>query len=117
VVTSPAPNRGAILDDLADDITVEDKVDVDVDISIAMFRRMRQILSIMAEHNHRTIILGGWGCGVFRNIPKMVANLFRQALEEYPFFDKVVFAIYDSPDSEVYKAFEEEFKEDATGST
>jgi len=109
VVTSPAPNRGAIFSELTDKTTDDEKAEIDVEILTVMYRRMRQILSIMAEHNHRTIVLGGWGCGVFGNIPKMVAELFKQALEEHQFFDKVVFAIYDSPESEVYKAFEEVF--------
>lgn len=47
------------------------------------------------DQNCTHLILGAWGCGVFNNHPKMVASTFKQLLEEYPYFDVVLFAVLD----------------------
>jgi uncharacterized protein (TIGR02452 family) len=108
-VTSPAPNRRAIFGNLVEEPDLDEEY-VEAEIARAFFGRMRQVLSIMAGHGHRTIILGAWGCGVFGNQPAAVASMFKHLLKEHPFFDKVVFAIYDAPDSPVYREFEEVFR-------
>jgi uncharacterized protein (TIGR02452 family) len=118
VLTSPAPNRAAILNEKhevyeaanegkdAEDEDLEDDIDeMDDEIEKTLDKRMHQVLSIMAANGHRTIILGAWGCGVFGNDPLTVAGLFRDNLQKLPFFDKVVFAIYDKRDAEVVRSF------------
>jgi uncharacterized protein (TIGR02452 family) len=116
VVTSPAPNRSAILGNISaehgeieHEPSDEEMLELELNIAEVLYKRMHQILSIMAGNNHRTIILGAWGCGVFGNVPAGVANLFKETLENLPFFDKVVFAIYSPKDSEVVQAFEKVF--------
>lgn len=116
VVTSPAPNRGAIFGDHdAPDVGTEERskffMGTEEKIVETMRKRMDQVLKIMIVEGHRTIVLGAWGCGVFGNIPLVVAQLFKDALDEHPYFDNIVFAIYDAPDSETYLAFEEIFGE------
>lgn len=109
VVTSPAPNRSAMLMKSDDaDKKVRDDIDLDtLEKSIEQFlnRRMCQILSIMAKHGHRTIVLGAWGCGVFGNDPLLVAELFKENLKKLPFFDRVAFPIYDRSDSDAFRSF------------
>jgi uncharacterized protein (TIGR02452 family) len=56
------------------------------------------------------LVLGAWGCGVFRNDPRMVARVFSELLSlpgPYDgFFAEVVFAVLDrSPEQPTYKAF------------
>ena len=116
VVTSPAPNRRAILDNAEDELSGSEATTA-LYIAQVFYNRMGQVLAIMAENNHRTIVLGAWGCGVFGNDPELVASLFKKALKQLPYFDEVVFAIYDAPDSEVYKAFEEVFGEEREGNS
>jgi uncharacterized protein (TIGR02452 family) len=116
VVTSPAPNRGAIFcDPNAPDVGTKERSEffmgMEEKIVETMRKRMNQVLKIMIVEGHRTIVLGAWGCGVFGNIPLVVAQLFKDALDEHPYFDNIVFAIYDAPDSETYLAFEEIFGE------
>lgn len=85
MITAAAPNLGAILrntPELADSVP-------DV-----LSRRAERVLTIAAAHEHRTLVLGAWGCGVFRNEPRTVAEAFREALTAVPYFDRVVFAIY-----------------------
>ena len=55
------------------------------------------VLRAMASQEHRTVILGAWGCGVFRNDPQAVAEAFARWLRG-PLgaaFDRVVFAVYE----------------------
>jgi uncharacterized protein (TIGR02452 family) len=63
-----------------------------------MGERVRKVLTIAAEKGHEAIILGAWGCGVFGNDPKEIAQLFREALTEAfrGVFVRVVFAVLDS---------------------
>jgi uncharacterized protein (TIGR02452 family) len=68
------------------------------EIRDAMGQRVRKVLTIAAEKGHEAIILGAWGCGVFGNDPKEIAELFRKALTETfrGVFARVVFAVLDS---------------------
>jgi uncharacterized protein (TIGR02452 family) len=71
-------------------------------IRAAMDERVRRVLAIAAEHDHRALVLGAWGCGVFGNDGDTIAGLFRDALEG-PFcgaFERVVFAVLDSSPEE-----------------
>jgi uncharacterized protein (TIGR02452 family) len=67
----------------------------------AMRRRIAKVLSIAAFHNHDTLVLGAWGCGVFGNESAMIAELFREALsgDASGVFENVVFAITDWSDN------------------
>lgn len=63
----------------------------------AMVERVERVLGVAAENNERALVLGAWGCGVFRNDAEEIAGLFEQALRG-PFagvFDRVIFAVLD----------------------
>jgi uncharacterized protein (TIGR02452 family) len=70
------------------------------------------VLAIAAAHGHAAPVLGAWGCGVFKNDPVEVADLFAAALRG-PFrgaFATVVFAVLDrSPERRVIGPFERTF--------
>lgn len=87
-VTSPAVNVGATREARRSQIRAE------------MARRVRKVLAIAAGHGHDAAVLGAWGCGVFRNDPEEVAELFREALggEFHGAFARVVFAVLDWSD-------------------
>lgn len=64
--------------------------------NITMENRIYKILSLAASKNYDSIILGAFGCGVFKNNPKEVASIFKKVLNENKFgFKKIIFAIYD----------------------
>lgn len=55
------------------------------------------------------LVLGAWGCGVFRNDPRRVAAVFKALLEGLfkNVFAQVTFAIFDSSEEQrTYGAFE-----------
>jgi len=72
--------------------------------------RIEKVLAIMAGHGHDAAVLGAWGCGVFKNDPEMVAELFASELRSSfaGVFAKVVFAVLSS-DGETIRPFEERF--------
>ncbi len=61
-----------------------------------MKRRIAKVLAIALEHEHRAIVLGAWGCGVFQNDPKEIASWFKEVIDTQfkNEFEKIVFAVY-----------------------
>ena len=87
VITAPAPNAGAI---------ERNQPGAGADIEATFERRWGNVLAVAAHNGHRTVLLGAWGCGAFRNDPVMAASTARRALAEPRFadaFDHIVFAI------------------------
>ncbi|MBB5826533.1 TIGR02452 family protein [Micromonospora carbonacea] len=100
-LTAAAPNLGAIL---------RNQPEHAADVPAVLARRARRVLEVAAAHGHRTMVLGAWGCGVFRNGPVTVAEAFADALRVVDRFDRVVFAIRDGlPGTPVYRTFVERF--------
>ncbi len=100
-LTTAAPNLGAILRNQPDDAA---------DVPAVLRRRARRVLEVAAAHGHRTLVLGAWGCGVFRNDPATVADAFAGALREVDRFDRVIFAVYDNlPHTPVHATFASRF--------
>nr|BFE28938.1 TIGR02452 family protein [Actinomadura rugatobispora] len=102
-LTSPAPNRGAIRD--------PEKTAL---IPAVLAERARKVLAVAAVHGHGRLVLGAWGCGVFRNDPREVAAVFAGLLgpggEWAGAFEHVVFAVWDTAEGAPrHAAFEEVF--------
>lgn len=103
IVTAPAPNAGQHL---------RRDPSGHADIRAALERRAERVLRVLATHGQRTLVLGAWGCGVFRNDPREVAEVFAGLLRSTyaRSFARVVFAIYDrSRDRATLRAFEQVF--------
>jgi uncharacterized protein (TIGR02452 family) len=101
VITSPAPNKGAMLQN--------NRTSEMTQIETVLYTRMEKVLAIAQLQQVEILILGAWGCGVFRNEPKTVAVLFKQIIQEkYPnAFKRIVFAVYDTSEKrQNFKAFE-----------
>ncbi len=102
VITSPAPNAG---EELQKNPKSKDK------IKQVLENRAKDVLLTAKINNHRKLVLGAWGCGIFRNDPKMVAEIFLKHFKNQFFancFDHVVFAIYEfSYEKTLLKAFKE----------
>ena len=87
-ITSPAPNRGAVANNEPHSLNRLDEV---------FAERINRVLRLAVTQGCDALVLGAWGCGVFRNEPDVVANLFAKALlDEGEFahaFEYVVFSI------------------------
>jgi uncharacterized protein (TIGR02452 family) len=105
ILTAPAVNAGAVRDNDPDKVP---------QIATTMATRIAKVLAVAARHNYEHLILGAWGCGVFRNDPSEVAGLFASALHHdgrfRNHFKTVVFAVLDTRDGEsVIGPFRERF--------
>lgn len=105
VITAPAPNAGAV---------IRNEPALIPEIEPTLRRRAELVLQVAALHNIENLILGAWGCGVFRNDPNTVASAFADLLKPgrpySRFFDRVVFAVFDpAREGPNYQAFEEVF--------
>ncbi|MGW4027611.1 TIGR02452 family protein [Streptomyces sp. NPDC005009] len=112
-LTSPAPNAGVILR------TAPERAD---EVPHALVVRAGRVLETAAAHGYRRLVLGAWGCGVFRNDPAQVAAAFRSHLEPggrfAGAFAHVVFGVLDrTRDSAVRAAFERTFADLLPGPT
>lgn len=103
MITAPAPNAGEYLK----------RGQPPEQLAVALHHRAGCVLATARDQGHRVLLLGAWGCGVFRNDPAMVADTFGQWLESATFagdFDRVVFGIYDRTKTQyVLKAFKTRF--------
>jgi uncharacterized protein (TIGR02452 family) len=64
--------------------------------------KIRLMISLAAKNGVQNLILGAWGCGVFKNDPKLMAQCFSEVLvgEGYNLnFKNVVFAIINDHNS------------------
>jgi len=59
-----------------------------------MQNKIESIFKIAIEQGHDSLVLGALGCGIFRNPPTEVANIFKTMIREYgKYFKKIGFAI------------------------
>jgi uncharacterized protein (TIGR02452 family) len=104
-LTSPAPNAGVIARRSPEEAHR---------VPGALLVRAERVLEVAAAHGYRRLVLGAWGCGVFRNDPAVVAGAFHTHLTDggrfAGRFAHVVFAVLDRrPDSPTRAAFHRAF--------
>ena len=105
VYTIAAPNAGS-----ARRLGVSEK-----DISEELRRRIHFVIQNMLLHGpYKSVILGAFGCGVFKNSAEMVATLFYKELDNtecQKHFGRVVFAIVGDGNANVFQRILEERRE------
>ena len=103
-LTSPAPNAGAIA---AKRSPEADRIES------TLRDRAELILAVAASAGATDLVLGAWGCGVFRNDPDLVAAAFAGPLRVGLWagrFDRVRFSVLDpTADRSTVGAFERAF--------
>ncbi|MFD3652759.1 TIGR02452 family protein [Streptomyces sp. NPDC058620] len=104
-LTSPAPNAGVIRSHTPEEAGRIPEV---------LVSRAERVLEVAAVRGYRRLVLGAWGCGVFRNDPAQVAGAFHTLLAAggrfSGHFEQIVFGILDrAPDSATRAAFARTF--------
>ncbi|MFJ5271886.1 TIGR02452 family protein [Streptomyces sp. NPDC088358] len=103
-LTAAAPNASVVLR------TAPERAD---ELPRALAVRAERVLEAAAAQGYRRLVLGAWGCGVFRNDPAQVAAAFHDLLVGGRFegyFDQVVFGVLDrTPDAATRSAFKRAF--------
>jgi uncharacterized protein (TIGR02452 family) len=105
-ITSPAPNAGVVMRKEPQNVN---------QIQTVLFERGSKVLGLFAHYGCDSLVLGAWGCGVFRNDPTMVAEMFYQLLGPkgvfFGRFKSVLFSVLDhSKTTKIYLAFKKRFQ-------
>lgn len=102
IVTSPAVNAGVVRRDEGGSIEK---------IIPVMRVRIEKLLALCLSKRHTTLVLGAWGCGVFRNEPEDISQLFLEALTGNfaHQFQRIVFAVKTDKEG-IIEPFRRRFK-------
>lgn len=105
-MTAPAVNRNCINNRKGGESHEE--------ILQAMHQRSERLLQAAWQEQNTVLVLGAWGCGVFSQDPRNIAQIFAELLlNEGKFagvFRKIVFAVLDPSKAEqTFRAFTEHF--------
>ncbi|CAE8635846.1 unnamed protein product [Polarella glacialis] len=107
VLTAPAPNMGVAADRRSSGGAEQ--------IRAVRRQRMARLLHVLAAEDFEAVVLGAWGCGVFRNDPWEVAQEFRELLGNNSnnnsnnnshlarAFRHIVFAVIDEPTHSIFQ--------------
>ena len=110
-ITAAAPNAGAAEKNHPEEL---DR------IPDVLRQRSEGVLALAASEGYSRLVLGAWGCGVFRNDPAIVAGIFADHLRGSwaGRFRHVVFSVFDSSaGQETYNAFCQAFEVDTSASS
>jgi uncharacterized protein (TIGR02452 family) len=91
-ITSPAPEAMTIMGYYGRGKEIIDQ------IHDCNYERIERIIVSAIARGFKSIVLGAFGCGAFRNDPRDIARIFREFLIDKglrTYFDKVTFAIFD----------------------
>ena len=105
-ITAPAVNTGALANSEPEKLPL---------VSDVMRSRIDKLLSLAVLNGYRHLVLGAWGCGVFRNEPSRIAELFREQLTGTgrfaAAFECVRFGVLDfAKDKSTFRAFDDCFQ-------
>jgi uncharacterized protein (TIGR02452 family) len=105
VITSPAPNAGVVM---RNEPANRRK------ITPTLTERASKVLALAASWECDALVLGAWGCGVFRNHPGDVAAIFYDYLRPAGLYSQrfrhILFSVYDaSRPHKTYGAFASQF--------
>ena len=103
-LTAPAVNAGAVMQNEGHKWR---------DIAPTMKRRIGLVLALAEHAGQQHLVLGAWGCGVFRNDPDDIADLFAgYLLGDGTFaaaFASITFAVLDGDAETIIRPFRDRF--------
>jgi len=103
-LTAPAVNAGAVQKNEPKNVSA---------IEAIMARRIKMVLAVALQEKLHHLVLGAWGCGVFKNDPEEVARLFANELTGKGAFancfETIVFAVLDKRSEYIINPFRQLF--------
>lgn len=74
--------------------------------ALIMQNKIDMIFKVAIKHDHKQLVLGALGCGVFYNPPEEVALMFKKSLAKYShYFTRIGFAILSGPKNLNFEIF------------
>jgi len=75
-----------------------------------MQKKIDMIFKVAYKHNHKNLVLGALGCGVFENPPEIISKMFKKSIEKYGHhFEEIGFAVLSKGPNKNYDIFNQEF--------
>ena len=113
VITCAAPNLRSIPSNIMNPNAGSKKASISYDgLRVLLTSRIQRIFEIAIANAAEVLILGAFGCGAFRNPPKLVAEVFAEFTEKYrSCFDVIEYAVFHVEHEKAnYEAFKEVMK-------
>lgn len=74
----------------------------------SMFNKINALFRLAIQNEHRILILGALGCGVFLNPSHQVAEIFKVCIDRYShYFDHIIFAVLKDNRNDNFEVFSE----------
>ena len=113
VITCAAPNLRNIPSNIMNPNAGSSKAEISYEgLRLLLSTRIKRIFDVAIMSEAEVLILGAFGCGAFRNPPKLVAKVFAEYTREYrECLDTIEYAVFHVEHERAnFEAFKEEMK-------
>ena len=96
VITCAAPNLRHVPSNMMNPGAGSKKADISYEeLRELLSKRIQRVFEVAISNDAEALILGAFGCGAFRNPPKLVAEVFAEFTEKYrKCFDTIEYAVF-----------------------
>lgn len=110
VITCAAPNLRAVPSNRMNPFAGDKKAEISQEELRELLRgRVERIFQVALASEVDVLVLGAFGCGAFRNPPRLMAEVFKEYTEKYrKYFEVIEYAVYHTDrDKGNYEAFKQ----------
>lgn len=114
VITCAAPNLRNVPSNMMNPNAGSSKAEISYEgLRELLSARIKRVLDVAAMNGADVLILGAFGCGAFRNPPKLVAEVFAEHTRDYrEYFDTIEYAVFHVEHERAnFEAFKEKMEE------
>jgi uncharacterized protein (TIGR02452 family) len=96
-------NKNSYITSAAPNFSIDTNFDLNR-YELIMRNRIKNVFAIAMMNGCKKLSIGAWGCGVFKNDPKLVSQYFKDTIDLYGgYFDKITFVIPDDINLNIFK--------------